>query len=56
MCANHNTLTSLPSAFRFGRAGAGLNEVIRLKMRDKPPATVVVLLEKLGGNEVVIHE
>jgi len=30
----------------------GLNEVIRLMMLEKSPATVVVLLDKLGGNEV----
>ena len=52
MCKNQYKTTSLPSSFPFGRAGVGFNEVIRLMMREKSPATVVVLLDKLGGNEV----
>ena len=46
--------TSLPSPFPFGRAVVDLNEVIRLMLRDKSSATVVVLLEKSGGNEVLL--
>ena len=52
MNENQYKTTSLPSAFPCGSAGVGLHEVIRLMMQDKSSATVVVLLDKLGGNEV----
>ena len=52
MCKNQYITTSLPSPFPCGRGDVGLNEVMRWMMRDKSLATVVVLLDKSGGNEV----